>query len=182
MPLLWAVFLGVLVGYLRGGRIKRLAAVRLRALWLLLPPLLIQLLIFPLGKRDPIITWGTPYWHILSYLFLLALVVLNRRYGEILVMGAGLFLNFLAIVANGGYMPASVEALRQAGMETVAQALEEGRHLGNTILMGVGTRLNFLGDWLFLPAWFPLSSAFSLGDVILGVGAALFLSRRMVRP
>jgi len=79
-------------------------------------------------------------------------------------------------------MPASVEALRQAGMENVAQALEEGRHLGNTILMGVGTRLNFLGDWLFLPAWFPLSSAFSLGDVVLGVGAALFLSRRMVRP
>lgn len=182
MPLLWAVVLGVLVGYLRGGRIKHLATVRLQALWLLLPPLVIQLLIFPLGKQGPIITWGTPYWHILSYLFLLTLVILNRRYPEILVMGAGLFLNFLAIAANGGYMPASTEALRQAGLETVAQALEAGRRLGNTVLMGPGTRLNFLGDWLFLPAWFPLSSAFSLGDVVLGVGAAFFLSRRMVKP
>jgi len=97
-------------------------------------------------------------------------------------MGIGLFSNFLAILVNGGYMPASAEALRKAGMETVAQALEEGRRLGNTILMGAATRLNFLGDWLFLPSWFPLSSAFSPGDVILGIGAALLLSRRMVRP
>jgi hypothetical protein len=182
MPLLWAVFLGVLVGYLRGGRIKNLAALNLRALWLLLPPLLIQLLIFPLGKRGPILTWGTPYLHVFSYVFLLAFVILNRRYPELLVMGIGLFSNFLAILVNGGYMPASAEALRQAGMGTVAQALEEGRRLGNTILMGAATRLNFLGDWLFLPSWFPLSSAFSPGDVILGIGAALLLSRRMVRP
>lgn len=182
MPLLWAVFLGVFIGYFRGGRIRNLAALDLRPLWLLLPPLLIQLLIFPLGKRGPILTWGTPYLHILSYVFLLAFVILNRRYPEILLMGAGLFLNFLAIVVNGGYMPASAEALRQAGMESVAQALEEGRRLGNTILMRTETRLNFLGDWLFLPSWFPLSSAFSIGDVILGVGAALFISRRMVRP
>ena len=48
--------------------------------------------------------------------------------------------------------------------------------------MSAQTRLNFLGDWLFLPAWFPLSSAFSVGDVILGIGAALFLYRRMIRP
>jgi len=142
MPLLWAVFLGVLVGYLRGGRIKRLAAVRLRALWLLLPPLLIQLLIFPLGKRDPIITWGTPYWHILSYLFLLALVVLNRRYPEILVMGTGLFLNFLAIVANGGYMPASVEALRQAGMKS-SPSPGRGKTLGQHHPHGGGNAFEF---------------------------------------
>jgi hypothetical protein len=46
----------------------------------------------------------------------LAFVILNRRYPELLVMGVGLFSNFLAILVNGGYMPASAEALRQAGM------------------------------------------------------------------
>lgn len=180
MPLLWAVVIGLVLGYLRRGRIGNLGS--LRGLWLLLPPLILQLLIFPLGSRGPILTWGAPFWHILSYLFLLAFVIWNRRYPELLLMGLGLFLNFLAIAANGGYMPASAEALRKAGLESVAQALEAGTRQGNTVLMTSQTRLNFLGDWLYLPAWVPLSSAFSLGDVILGLGAAAFLARRMVRP
>lgn len=181
MPLLWAVILGLVLGYLRGGRIGHLGNLRLRGLWLLLPPILLQLLIFPLGSRGPVIPWGTPYWHIISYLFLLGFVAGNWRYPELLVMGAGLFLNFLTIVANGGYMPASAEALRRAGQGALAQALEAGTRSGNTVLMSANTRLNVLGDWLFLPAWVPLSSAFSIGDVILGIGAAAFLLRRMVR-
>lgn len=43
------------------------------------------------------------------------------------------------------------------------------------------TRLDFLGDWLYLPTWMPLSSVFSLGDGILSLGAASFLARRTVR-
>lgn len=97
-------------------------------------------------------------------------------------MGFGLLLNLAVIAANGGYMPASAEALRRAGFSSVAQALEAGTRQGNTVLMSAKTRLNFLGDWLFLPAWVPLSSAFSLGDVLLGIGAAAFLTRRLVRP
>lgn len=181
MPLLWAVLVGLVLGYLRGGRLGNLAAVKLRWAWLLLPSLILQFLIFPLGSREPIIPWGTPYWHILSYLFLLAFLTRNGRIPELIVMGTGLIFNFLAVVANGGYMPASAEALRRAGLESVAQALEAGSRLGNTVLMTEDTRLNFLGDWLYLPAWMPLSSAFSLGDALLGLGAATFLARRMVR-
>lgn len=181
MPLLWAVVLALVLGYLRGGRIGHLGSLRLRGLWLLLPSAVLQLLIFPLGNRGPVIPWGTPYWHIVSYLFLMGFVVCNWRYSELAVMGAGLFLNFLAIAANGGYMPASAEALRLAGRELLAQALEAETLVGNTVLMSAKTRLNLLGDWLYLPAWVPLSSAFSVGDVILGLGAAAFLGRRMVR-
>lgn len=182
MSLLWAVILGLVIGYLRGGRIGRLENLRLHGLWLLLPPLILQLLIFPLGDHGPLLRWGTAYWHILSYLFLVAFVIWNWRYPELLLMGFGLFLNLVVIAANAGRMPASAEALRKAGLESVAQALEAGTRQGNTVLMSSKTRLNFLGDCLFLPAWVPLSSAFSLGDVILGIGAAAFLARHMVRP
>lgn len=176
MPLLWAVALGLLFGYIRGGRLGHLAALKLHGLWLLLPPLALQLLIFPLGSHGPLIPWGTPYWHILSYLFLLAFVFWNRRYPAFWLMGLGLGLNFLAIAANGGYMPASAEALRRAGLASFAQSLEKNVVLGNVILMSSSTRLNILGDWLFLPPWIPLSSAFSIGDVILGIGTVILLS------
>ncbi|MGQ9699968.1 MAG: DUF5317 domain-containing protein [Candidatus Bipolaricaulaceae bacterium] len=182
MPLLWAVVIGLTSGYLCGGRIAHLGRLHLHGLWLLLPPLILQLLIFPLGSRGPLLSFGVPYWHILSYLFLLAFTIWNWRYPELLLMGFGLLLNLAVIAANGGCMPASAEALRQAGFSSVAQALEAETCQGNTVLMSAKTRLNFLGDWLFLPAWVPLSSAFSLGDVLLGIGAAAFLTRRMVRP
>lgn len=183
MPLLWAVALGIVVGLARRGNLVNLGRLRLRGLYLILLALLIQVLIFPVGRAEPIVQVGTAYLHFVSYALLLAFVVLNRRYPEILVMGGGLCLNLIAIAANGGYMPASAEALRRAGLHDVAAALEEGLRQGNTILMGTGTRLNFLGDYLYFPGWVPLASAFSIGDVVLGLGLAVLLARRMVnRP
>jgi len=91
-------------------------------------------------------------------------------------------LNLLVIALNGGYIPASAEALRHAGLQDVAAMLEQGLHHGNTVLMGAKTRLNFLGDWLALPAQVPLSTAFSIGDLVLGLGVIIFLALRMTRP
>lgn len=180
MPLLWAVGIGTVAGLLRRGSLANLGRLKLRALWLILVALLIQVLIFPLG-RAPLLPLGTAYLHLVSYALLLAFIVLNRRYPEILVMGGGLLLNLVVIAANGGYMPASATALNRAGLSEVATALEEGLHQGNTVLMGEGTRLNFLGDFLYLPAGVPLAAAFSIGDVVLGLGVAVLLGRRMVQ-
>lgn len=182
MPLLWAVAIGVVAGLLRRGSLTNLGQLKLRCLWLILVALLIQVLIFPLGSSGPLLSVGTAWLHIVSYVFLIVFVVLNRRYPEILAMGAGLVLNLVVIAANGGYMPASTTALTRAGLPEVATALEEGVGLGNTVLMGERTRLNFLGDFLYLPAGVPLASAFSIGDIVLGLGLALLLARRMVRP
>ncbi len=179
MLLLWAVGLGLLIGFLRRGSLTNLGRLNLRGFWLILMALLIQLLIFPLGPREPIIRVGTPYLHLLSYLFLLAFTWLNRRHLELLIMGAGLALNFLVIAANGGYMPASAEALRRAGLEGVAKVLEQGLPHGNVILMTPETRLNPLGDRLYLPEGVPLANAFSIGDLVLGLGLMLLLARRM---
>ena len=87
----------------------------------------------------------------------------------------------MVIAANGGYMPASAQALRQAGMEEVAQTLLSQGRLGNVVLMGEATKLNFLGDWLWLPGWVPLSAAFSLGDLLIGLGLTLFFPYGMRR-
>ena len=94
------------MGYVRGGRLKHLAELELRGLTLILVSLVIQLLIFPLGEHGAVITYGTRYLHLLSYLPLLAFIWLNRRFWEILLMGLGILLNFLVILINGGYMPA----------------------------------------------------------------------------
>ncbi len=159
-----------------------LAQLKLRGLWLILLALVIQLLIFPLGRAEALVEIGTGYLHLLSYLLLLAFIGLNWYYWEILLMGVGLALNLLVISINAGYMPASATALRCAGHERVAGILEQGLHHGNTVLMSSRTKLNFLGDSFCVPAAVPLSNAFSAGDLALALGVIIFLGRRMVRP
>jgi hypothetical protein len=179
MFLLWAIVLGLVIGLLRRGSLANLAKLKLHGLWLIPLALIIQLLIFPLGPRAPILKVGTAYLHLLSYFCLLAFIGLNWRYPELLIMGVGLGLNLLVIAANGGYMPASADALRRAGLEGVAAALEQGLHHGNTVLMSPQTKLNFLGDLLYLPAIIPLANAFSVGDLLLALGVILLLALRM---
>lgn len=182
MFLLWAVILGVLIGFLRKGSLKNLSQLKLHGTWLILVALVIQLLIFPLGARKPLIGFGTEYLHILSYLLLLAFVFLNRRYWQIILMGLGMLSNFLVILANGGHMPATEAALRGAGLNRVADRITAGNTSGNIILMSEDTKLNFLGDIMYMPSWVPLANAFSLGDLLLGLGIILFLQEKMAFP
>ena len=179
MLLLWALLLGLLIGFLRHGSLGNLAKLKLSGLWLILVALVIQLLIFPLGHGAPLVRVGTPYLHILSYICLFIFIGLNWRYFGLLLMGVGLALNLLVISINGGYMPASAPALRHAGLGQVAGILEQGLHQGNTVLMSPETKLNFLGDIFPVPAGVPFANAFSVGDAILALGAMLFLAMEM---
>ncbi len=181
MFLLWALVIGVIVGFLRHGSLGNLARLKFSGLWLILAALVIQVLIFPLGTGAPIVQTGTQALHLLSYAFLLAFIVVNYRLVGLFVMGIGLISNIIVIAANGGYMPASVTALRYAGMEKTVAALEQTLHHGNTILMSAGTRLNFLGDRFAVPAVVPFATAFSIGDILLALGVIVFLAVEMPR-
>lgn len=181
MLLLWAAVVGVVIGFLRRGSLLNLAQLKLRGTWCILLALGIQVLIFPLPGREAIVRFGTPYLHLLSYVFLFLFVVLNRKYWQIVLMGLGMLSNFVVIAINGGYMPAKIEALRGAGSAKVAERLLEHTTFGNVVLMSEQTKLNFLGDLFYLPSWVPLASAFSAGDLILAVGLILLLQAKMTR-
>jgi hypothetical protein len=181
MLLLWAVLLGLLVGFLRKGSLRNLASLKLQGAWLILIAAAIQLLIFPLGEAEPVVKFGTEYFHILSYVILVVFLVLNWRHWQLLVMGAGMISNFVVILLNGGYMPASIEALRRSGSHLVAEKLLTEGTFGNVMLLGEHTQLNFLGDVLYLPGWVPFAGAFSPGDLLLGLGVILFLGIKMKR-
>lgn len=79
MFLIWAVVVGLLVGFLRGGGLANLEAVNLRCIWLVFFALIIQVLIFPLFSDRAIITAGTSYLHLFSYLLLGIFVIVNIR-------------------------------------------------------------------------------------------------------
>ncbi|HEX2680899.1 MAG TPA: DUF5317 family protein, partial [Candidatus Dormibacteraeota bacterium] len=43
-------------------------------------------------------------------------------------------------------------------------------HVGQYVVMGSGTTLNFLGDWIWL---YPVPEAYSPGDVLIALGLAI---------
>ncbi len=106
--------------------------------------------------------------HVLSYLLLAAFLLANRRLPGMWLVGAGFLANATVILANGGYMPASEEALRAAGRWSLLR--EAGGTYNNSSLIGPQTRLWFLADVFAIPAGLPFANVFSLGDVLLALG------------
>ena len=91
---------------------------------------------------------------------------MNLRLRGMWVVGLGGLLNFIAIAANGGVMPASSSALRDAGRRVTSSSFENSTTVR-------GARLSFLGDVFAMPASWPLANVFSVGDVLIAVGVAI---------
>jgi hypothetical protein len=176
---LYGVALGTLIGYLVGGRVGRLVTLPLRSPWLLLLALVIQLLIFPLFTDGPLIPYGTAYFHGFSYFLVLLWLARNLRLRPLWALVCGALLNAAAILSNGGFMPASAEALARAGLQTSAAHLLADGTYGNVIRMGADTHLNVLGDWIAIPSWIPLATALSIGDLMIMAGLVWLIARGM---
>lgn len=167
MFFLLVIPIGLLVGFLLGGRLSGLGKLRLRWLPLVSIALVIQLLIFPLFTSRAILSFAKAPLHILSYVLLAVWIAANVRIVPVALLGLGAICNFSVLIANGGLMPASTNALQKAGLFHVADQLMQNGAYANLIQMSSSTRLNFLGDILYLPKWIPFSSAFSIGDLLI---------------
>lgn len=150
---------------LAGGRLAALASVRIARAWTLTVALAIQALIMWLMPEGAPAVHGLA--HVVSYAFVVAFLVANRRIPGLWLVALGTVLNVAAITANGGVMPAAPGAVEAAGR---AQA---GDFANSAVV--VEAKLSWLGDVFAVPAPLPLANVFSVGDVAIVVGAALVL-------
>jgi hypothetical protein len=159
-----AAVAALLLSALLGGRLARLAEVRLRGGAWLAVALLVQTvaLLLPPGW-----TWPARVGHVGSYLLAGCVLVANRRLPGVLLVGLGGLANGLAIAVNGGTLPADPDALARAGVPP------EGTHaLANSGVLE-HPRLAFLGDVFAVPAQVPFANVFSVGDVLVVAGVLL---------
>jgi len=109
-----------------------------------------------------------------SMILWLAFTMANHRFPGFWMLGLGLAANLLVIVANGGFMPISPETLQALMPATASEHLQIGQRLGyskDIVLLASQTRLAWLSDCLLLPSWLPYQVAFSIGDVLIALGA-----------
>lgn len=172
--------MSIFLGWARGGSLRNLLAADVRHPWIPLAALGLQLAVFEPTGPLPLLRGQQLAVHVASYVLLGWFLWSNRHLPGMWLVALGFASNAAAIVANGGLMPASEEALRKAGRWALLQAA--GTYNNSTVI-GPHTRLWFLGDVFALPEGVPLANVFSLGDVFLALGALILVPAAMgARP
>jgi Family of unknown function (DUF5317) len=167
LPIVVAVPLGLVLG----GRLRSLSDFRLRATWLFFVAIGLQVAAFPFG----VLPWrtgetaATLLW-VASYGLLIAGALVNRWVPGVPLVGAGMAANLAAIAVNGGTMPVLPSAMRAAGDEYVSQA--------NSTAVA-HPHLSWLVDRWAAPDWVPFANVFSVGDVLIAVGAVVIVLAAM---
>ena len=172
MVLLIGVLIGLLAGFALGGSFDRLADIELRGSALFGVVLAVQVVAYPSGLLPFSLSDGvaTALW-LCSYAALVLLAVLNRRLRGFPIAAAGTLANLVAVLANGGHMPALPSALAGAGTPI--------EHLHNNSVVADHAHLSWLIDRWSAPGWVPAANVYSVGDVLLAVGTVVIVSAAM---
>jgi hypothetical protein len=164
--ILYAIAIGLLLGRVFGGRLSGLASIQFRWPWLAIAGFAVQVALFSAQVRDGVGDAGPPIY-VASTGAVLVAVLRNVRAPGLALVALGAASNLAAIVANGGFMPTTPEALAGAGM-----AIAPG-FTNSSIVENPG--LQPLTDLFALPAWIPLANVFSIGDVLIAIGVVVVL-------
>jgi Family of unknown function (DUF5317) len=169
--ILYAVPVGLVVGWLLGGRLSGLASLEFRWAPLIVAGLLVQVALFSnavTARIDP--TAGTAVY-VASTAAVIVGVLRNLSVPGIAVVVMGAASNFAAIVTNGGFMPVSAGALAAQG-RAPAVDFSNSRLEGSPVLAP-------LTDIFGMPTWMPFSNVFSVGDLIIGAGVVVVIVAAM---
>jgi uncharacterized protein DUF5317 len=183
MTLALAFLLLIVTVPLAGGRLSRLEEVHIRGLPLVLVAFALQVVLVT------VVPEGSETFHRVAHLFSYGLagacIVRNLDLRLLWVVAVGGLLNFVAIAANGGVMPASRAALESAGLDPAS-----GQFANSDLVRNA--HVGFLGDIFAIPSGWPGANVFSAGDALMVLGAflvlhaatgsRLFAARRTERP
>ena len=172
MFVLYAVVAGLLIGLVVGGRPSGLARLEFEWAPLIALGMAIQIALFSDPIASTIGSAGPPIY-VGSTLLVLAAVCRNWSIAGMPLVALGAASNLAAIVANGGYMPASASALAAQGRDASA-VYSNSAYVPEPALAP-------LTDIFAMPTWIPLANVFSVGDILIGVGIAAVIVIAMRR-
>ncbi len=161
MILLYALIAGVAAGLVLHGSLGRFADVQVRWAPVVLVAFAAQLIAFsePVGRH---IGDLGPSVYVVSTVAVFVAVLRNIRLTGVPLVAAGGLSNLVAVLANGGYMPASAPALLAAG-RTIPEGYSNSTE-------SVTPAFGVLTDVFATPSWLPAANVFSIGDVMIGLG------------
>ncbi len=169
MFLFYALPIGLLLGLALGGRLSGLGNIKFRWGMLAVAGFAVQVILFsgPVSER---IGDAGPVIYVASTALVLAAVLANLRLPGMALVAIGAASNLAAILANGGYMPASHSA---------AAVGPDGLVVYSNTRVIASPALEALTDVIVLPAWLPFTNIASIGDLLIGAGIAIVIASSM---
>jgi hypothetical protein len=146
----------------------------LRHLWLVALAFLPQFLtIYLPATRGHIPNTLVAAGLVCSQALLLLFCWLNWRITGIWPLALGTALNLTVIASNSGFMPISPQTVSHLVNHETFSTLELGVRFGykDILLLAENTKFAWLSDRFLPPEWFPYQVAFSLGDMLIAIGA-----------
>lgn len=178
--MLWlaiVLFLSLAIAILRGGRLINLGDIELRAWWLLILAMGLQLGTRWLPEGSSTESLGLAMV-LASFALLLILVLMNRSKPGMWIAGIGVLMNFSVIALNGG-MPVLAGAAEVASGFTVSDPDLSGSF--KHVVLDEESRLTFFADVIPLRL-VGIGEVISLGDIFLALGLGVFLENELRRP
>lgn len=178
MLIVYFLIISIILGFIRKGNILGLADLNLKYLPCVFIAFLIEASISYITPPSPICGRIMLMGFVsVEYAFLFYFIWMNRRQHEILIMGVGILLNFMAIIFNHGSMPVSDYIYK---LPTLADKITvmQASLMPEYIIITKDAPLWLLGDIFYVPI--PTSTFLSVGDILLGVGAFLLVQNAML--
>lgn len=171
----------IVVGKLRGGSFSNMKDASLEKWYFFILGFLVEFTaVYMASKGVGFFRENILFIHGLSYLLLFIGIYFNRGTLAFKIIFAGVFLNFIVIMANGGQMPVSGEAMAGIGLIDNMIDIRDGKIITHA-LMNNHTVFRYLGDILVLPKPYPRPKIFSIGDVFMAFGIFIYIQEIMIK-
>ncbi len=173
------IIISFIVGFLRKGNLRALAQLKLKWGWIFPLLLVVELAVFMLQNDSKFLGQISGYIYIIVYVLGLLFLLMNRKNPGFILILIGVFLNFIVMVLNGGRMPVSLDAasILPAGYLDVFKEQLYAKHTALT----ESTILGILGDIIPITDPYPRTQIISVGDIVMNIGAFLFIQYLMLR-
>ncbi|MDO4799037.1 MAG: DUF5317 family protein [Bacillota bacterium] len=174
-----AIVLGFLIGKLRRGRLSNFLGMRFKGWYLTIAALVLFLIPYLLR----LLQIEMPMLSIFPFAAMLlcgVVALINLRVPGMKLFLLGLLLNLLIMGVNGFQMPIDTAAMTELGYSQFVESIASGEVLNYRPLEGtIGLSL-LLAKVHKLPAWYPLSTVISIGDLLACIGIAWMIQQMMV--
>ena len=179
-----AILISIIIGLIRGGRLKVPKAVNHKTMGLFVFGIIIQyMLIFLTGMDETssinkILSY-TKQAHIISYILILIGIVTNIKFKSLWVALVGFLMNFFVIGLNGWKMPISLEGIKLIGSPNLYEMIDSGKMALYTPIVD-STKYPILGNIIIFANPYPISRIISLGDLIISFGIFALIQEIML--
>jgi hypothetical protein len=175
--LIETLLISLIVGKIRGGKIKNLINIPIDGWVFIIVGFLISYLsVFLISRGNQLLYEGLVYIQSISSILIIIGILYKVVGFDRIVLAFGFLLNTIPIALNNGKMPVDGNALIELGLNTQFMLLKDNLIVTHS-LIDTSTKMSFLSDVISLPYIFPKVS--SIGDLFISLGIFLIIQKNI---